>query len=69
MPRIHPLQFHLSITLGNDQMRTRTHVRAALQTVSRRLEEGLTEGRILDLNGNGVGTFGFSQPVDDEEEN
>ena len=51
--------FQLTIRLGNDAMQTHEDVRDALQRVLDKFERGQTAGKILDVNGNTVGVFGF----------
>ena len=52
-------KFTLSITLGNDAMRTPADIATALHRVARILEtsDGETRGTIRDANGNTVGSW------------
>jgi len=54
-----PLFFKLYIELGNDTMKTARQVGDALSDVVFKLGKRRTEGKILDVNGNSVGKFGF----------
>lgn len=60
--------FKLVIQLGNEAMRTRNNVATALHKVALRLEKGahLSDGshKILDRNGNSVGTWEFVEEAD-----
>lgn len=62
------MRFVLEIEMGNAVMRTRQHVAKALVELSKRLvnetftpqDEDLTDdGKVLDLNGNSVGSWEF----------
>jgi hypothetical protein len=52
--------FTLTIKLGNDAMQAAEDVARALRTVSIMLDDGYTEGRVMDENGNSVGTFALA---------
>ena len=55
-----PLEsFRLTIKLGNDAMQTALDVAQAIEAVARRLREssGHDQGRIMDANGNSVGSW------------
>lgn len=54
-------QFTLTITMGNDAMKSRAHVVRALRTVIHDLRKGLKSFQIYDLNGNHVGHWGFEE--------
>jgi len=53
-------QFKVKIDLGNDAMQTAEDVALALRDVVANLENGRTEGKIFDANGNKVGSFKLS---------
>ena len=52
--------FEVRIILGNEAIETLEDVVRALHWVAARLEAENKGGRILDQNGNSVGTFGFT---------
>lgn len=52
--------FEVKISLGNDAMRTHEDVAKALGEVARRLRRGAQHGKVMDENGNSVGTFEFT---------
>lgn len=54
--------FSVYITLGNAEMRTGRNVAGALREIADKVEGGHTEGRIMDANGNSVGTWTRSGP-------
>jgi hypothetical protein len=49
--------FRLTIEMENEAMRSRRDVAGALRGLAKRLEDGESEGRIMDENGNTVGRF------------
>lgn len=49
--------FTVEITLGNDAMLTAEDVAAALRTIANKLETGNHKGRVMDVNGNTVGSY------------
>lgn len=51
--------FSLCITMGNDAMQTHEDVAAALERVATQLRAGTVAGRIMDGNGQKVGSFEF----------
>lgn len=51
--------FRLTISMGNDAMRTPADVATALERVAARLRAGATSGIIQDVNGAKVGDFEF----------
>jgi hypothetical protein len=60
------MKFTLEIDLGNDAMQTGSDVAAALRRLAVKLsdslfDEGADHGRIMDLNGNKVGTWEVSE--------
>ena len=52
-----PVKFFLVVTMGNDAMRTRGHLAAALQDVAVKVKAGQRDGKVMDVNGNSVGKF------------
>lgn len=50
-------QVRVSIKLGNAAMQTPEDVAGVLRTIADRFEQGFTEGKIRDMNGNTVGSF------------
>lgn len=52
-------EFGVLIHLGNEAMVSPNDVADALEQVQYRLKHGITAGKILDVNGNTVGAFGF----------
>lgn len=54
-----PVFFKLNIEMGNARMKTARDVADALCGVAFKLGTKETEGKILDVNGNSVGSFGF----------
>ena len=54
-----PVFFKLAIEMGNTKMKTARDVADALSGVAFKLGTNKTEGKILDVNGNSVGSFGF----------
>ena len=54
------MRFKLEIQLGNDAMKTRRHIREALQSVRAQLvTRGPPAGIIRDVNGSSVGAWTF----------
>jgi len=54
------MKFVLNITMGNDAMRVRQDLALALESVKTRLlSSSVSEGKIMDLNGNSVGKWEF----------
>lgn len=51
--------FTVKIETGNDAMRTPQNVAAALVRIAAHLHSGRDSGKIMDANGNSVGTFEF----------
>ena len=47
----------LEITLGNDAMQRLEHLAVAMRDASVKVQCGMKEGRIRDVNGNTVGHF------------
>jgi hypothetical protein len=52
-----PTHFRLSIECENDAMSTPQDIARALREVATKIEQGTHSGRILDVNGNRVGSF------------
>lgn len=54
-------KFTLTISLGNDKMRRRSDVAAALVEVAKQVcaRRNVTQGSIRDTNGNTVGSWAF----------
>ncbi len=52
--------FTLTIATSNDAMNEPIDVAFALRRVAQRLSDGDTSGRVMDQNGNTVGTFEFA---------
>lgn len=51
-------EFVLRIKLGNEAMQSAEDVAWALRQLAHRLEQpGPTDGKVIDLNGNSVGTW------------
>jgi len=61
-------KFILTIEMGNDAMTTLEDVAAALLSVANKLDNGRSGGKIMDANGNVVGTFEFVDTSDDSDE-
>ena len=59
------MKFKLEIDSGNAGMSTVDDVAEALDQVARRLHCGVLSGRVMDVNGNSVGTFDCSEPEED----
>jgi len=55
------MKFILEIEMGNDAMLTHTDVSSALRFVQAKLSEGRNEGRVMDINGNSVGKWEFTE--------
>ena len=60
------MDFALRIELGNDAMKTRSHLAKALREVAERLEKDSSrelrgDGSIKDINGNTVGGWVFDE--------
>ena len=55
------MYFALNITMGNAEMQTPEAVVASLELVADRIRNGLEDGVIRDVNGNEVGTYGFTR--------
>lgn len=55
--------FLLEISMGNAAMQDDADVAYALHNVAERLERGNRAGKIMDANGNTVGTFTFLSGV------
>lgn len=53
--------FRLEITLGNDAAQSRDEVAGMLERVARRLNDGWSNGEILDENGNLVGSWSYQE--------
>jgi hypothetical protein len=53
--------FDLNIEMGDDAMQTGDDVADALEFVATRLREGYTSGLIVDVNGNRVGVYKFTE--------
>lgn len=53
-------KFTLEIEMGNDMMRRPSHVADALAKVAKRILDGSDGGKIMDMNGNSVGRFDFT---------
>lgn len=49
--------FTVTIQLGNAAMENTDHLAEALRGVAGQLESGRTEGRVMDENGNTVGSY------------
>lgn len=49
--------FTVTITTGNEAMRTNLDLAEALERVAERLRGGAWQGKIRDVNGNTVGQF------------
>jgi len=54
------LSFQLTIKLGNEAATFET-VPDMLREVAKKIEAGRDSGRIMDINGNGVGGFAFDR--------
>lgn len=53
-------KFYLEIEMGNAAMMDNLDVSMALHNVADKLkDESLTSGNVRDINGNGVGHYGF----------
>jgi hypothetical protein len=52
-------EFILRIELGNDAMQTYANVASALRKAAQKVSDGNAYGKIMDVNGNSVGEFGF----------
>ena len=50
-------KFTLEIKLGNAEMSEPEHLAEAVKSVSEKLEYGQTSGKVLDANGNIVGSY------------
>lgn len=53
--------FELRIELGNEEMQTDADLADALSNVIDRLDRGLLNGSISDVNGNTVGSYKVSE--------
>lgn len=53
--------FTLKIELGNEAMSNAADVARALRRVAGRMDEGASDGRIMDPNGNAVGVFSLER--------
>lgn len=61
-----PGKFQLKIELGNDAMRTPEDIAHELEWVLFRVQAGVTEGVIRDINGNLVGGWSYALAEEDE---
>ena len=52
-------KFKLEITMGNDAMQEPFHVIDALEQVKQKIYRYMLSGKIIDGNGNTVGSFEF----------
>lgn len=52
-------QFTAKIHLGNEAMKDKSQIAAALREIAAKLGQGESTGSIYDENGNSVGHFGF----------
>lgn len=68
MPESSKELFTLEITLGNAAMKSREDLASALRKVAGELCDGSDSGRIRDVNGNTVGTYGHGPNNWDEED-
>lgn len=50
--------FNVEIKCGNESMQSIDNVIAALENVIARLKSGSVAGKVLDADGNDIGTFG-----------
>ena len=55
------MTFRLRIEMGNAEMCSEWDVADALKVVAQRLQKGEQTGKIMDLNGNTVGEFKFTE--------
>ena len=53
--------FNLTIRLGNDAMQTGEDVAEALRQAANYIEQHDTGSAVYDLNGNRVGSFGYTE--------
>ena len=53
--------FMVSIQLGNDAMQSARDIADALRVVANRVEDGVIHGKVMDVNGNWVGSFSSSK--------
>ena len=51
-------EFIVTITTGNETMRTNLDLADALEKVAKRIRHSEWSGHVRDINGNKVGTFG-----------
>ena len=51
-------EFIVTITTGNETMRTNLDIADALEKVAKRIRHSEWSGHVRDINGNKVGTFG-----------
>lgn len=54
-------EFKLEIKLGNSAMQGAGQVAGALREVAAKIDRGRYDGKIMDDNGNSVGTYGFTE--------
>jgi len=50
--------FKVDLELGNDAMQSAEDIADALRDIAKKLEKGISDGKIMDKNGNTVGIFG-----------
>lgn len=58
-------EFRMVIHLGNDAMTCNSDIADALHIVRGQLLRGQTGGVVLDVNGNGAGTWAIESGVED----
>ena len=51
------MKFSLTIELGNDAMKNRFHIIKTLGQVAKKVADNQQSGKIMDVNGNSVGTW------------
>jgi hypothetical protein len=61
-------EFSMKITLGNDAMQTTQHVSAKLREIAERIDRGQDGGKVMDDNGNSVGSWDLSLPDEEEDD-
>lgn len=47
----------IKIRLGNEAMQTEKDISDALITIAQKILRGSQEGKVMDINGNSVGTY------------
>lgn len=52
-------RLEITIALGNAAMSRQTDIASALAVIAKRIERGDQSGKVMDVNGNPVGTFEF----------